>query len=400
MQRYLVSASCIDGFRSQESPEGWIIHMVVKESTQTHRSGNKEKHRNYPFISVIVPVRNEAEQIGTTLSQLVNQEYPSDSYEIIVADGRSTDDTRDRVMQLASRHRIIRLIDNPRRWSSAGRNAAIRAARGDYVLLIDGHCEIRNRNYLSDLADDFMATGADCIGRPQSLEVTGASRIQQAIAVARSCWLGHHPASHIYSHQSGFVPPESVAVAYRRSIFTGVGLFDERFDACEDYEFNHRIAKAGMRCYFSARLEVHYHPRRSLSGLYHQMIRYGRGRVRLLRKHPETFSLASLAPAGFLMGLILGPIMAIFWTILWIPYVIAIVIYLIIVLAVSIQLSIHNCSFELMLLLPQVFATLHAGAGVGVLWELIIGKSVDVETPIPANIFSRKKPISEQSKEL
>ena len=78
------------------------------------------------------------------------------------------------------------------------------------------------------------------------------------------------------------MPPHSVAIAYRRGVFEKVGLFDERFDACEDVEFNHRVARAGLRCWFTPRVGVHYYPRSSLSGLFRQMVRYGRGRVRLL----------------------------------------------------------------------------------------------------------------------
>src|SRR3954453_9663892 len=95
-----------------------------------------------PFISVIVPVRNEARFITRTLSQLLGQHYPAHRFEVLVADGRSTDATCDLVRALQAKHPTLRLLDNPKRWSSAGRNAAVRAARGDIVLLVDGHCDL------------------------------------------------------------------------------------------------------------------------------------------------------------------------------------------------------------------------------------------------------------------
>src|SRR5262249_36762545 len=163
-----------------------------------------------------------------------------------------------------------------------GRNQAICAARGDILVLVDGHCQLANHGYLRDIADAFARSDADCLGRPQSLEVFGATTLQHAIAAARSSRLGHHPASFIYSGVERFVPPQSVAVAYRRSVFETVGLFDETFDACEDVEFNHRVAQAGLSCFFTPRIGVRYYPRASLAGLFRQMARYGRGRVRLL----------------------------------------------------------------------------------------------------------------------
>src|SRR5262249_2194741 len=170
------------------------------------------------------------------------------------------------------------------------RGAAGGAGGGVVCVGTDGLCARPTRRYLGDLADAFARSGADCVGRPQPLDVSDATPLQRAIAAARSSRLGHQPDSHVYSSAEGFVPPHSVAVAYRRSVFETVGLFDETFDACEDVELNHRVARAGMRCYFTPRVAVHYYPRSCLTGLFRQMMRYGAGRVRLLRKHPETFS--------------------------------------------------------------------------------------------------------------
>src|SRR5262249_51294765 len=146
---------------------------------------------------------------------------------VLVADGESTDDTPAIVRTLQTRYHNLRCLHNPRRWSSAGRNLAVREARGDLLVVVDGHCEIPGSDYLRKLASAFARTAADCIGRPQPLEPTGATPLQWAIAAARSSWLGHHPASHIYSATEQMVRSESVAVAYRREVFDLVGRFDE-----------------------------------------------------------------------------------------------------------------------------------------------------------------------------
>jgi GT2 family glycosyltransferase len=324
-----------------------------------------------PFISIIVPVRNEATFIADTLERLFAQDYPADRFEVLVADGRSIDDTRTIVQALTERFGNLRLLDNPWQWSSAGRNVAVTAARGDVVLLVDGHCQIDSLRYLADLADAFTRSGADSVGRPQPLDVSGASRLQRAIAAARASRLGHHPASHIWSGREGFVPPQSVAVAYRREVFERVGLFDDRFDACEDVEFNHRLARAGLSCYFTPRATVRYFPRDSLGGLYRQMVRYGRGRVRLLRKHPDTFSPAGFIPALFLAGLVLGPLLACFVSGLWLVYAGVLALYTALLLGFSAAIAARQRDLRLLPLLPGVFATVHVGAGAGVWWELL-----------------------------
>jgi len=338
------------------------------------------------FISVIIPVRNEARFIEPTLTYLVNQDYDPDRFEILVVDGQSTDGTPALVAKFAQAHTNVHIFDNPRRLSSAARNIAIRHARGDVVLLVDGHCELADRGYLRKLAAAFDRSGADCIGRPQPLDIAGASPLQRAIAAARSSRLGHHPDSFIYASEEKFVPAKSVAVAYRRKVFEQVGYFDENFDACEDVELNHRVDIAGLKCYFTPEVAVHYAPRDTLGGLFRQLVRYGRGRVRLLRKHPETFSVSSLVPGLFVAGVLLGPLAGLAWPPLAAVYVGVLLLYASIVVAGSIAVAHHAHDYRLVGWLPLVFATVHAGSGTGLLLELFRPARAKVSSSTPGDL--------------
>jgi succinoglycan biosynthesis protein ExoA len=325
----------------------------------------------HPFITVLVPVRNEARFLARTLEQLVGQEYPADRFEVLVVDGCSTDATRAIAGSIALDRPQVRVLDNPRRLSSAARNIGLRAARGDLIVVVDGHCELEGRGYFRNLVAAFERSGADCLGRPQPLDVTGATPLQQAIAVARSSWLGHHPDSFIYSSREQFVPAKSVAIAYRRAVFDVVGSFDVSFDACEDVELNHRIDRAGLRCLLAPELAIRYFPRSSLRGLFFQLTRYGRGRVRLIRKHPDTLSAGSLIPAAWMAGLMTGPLGCLAWSPLWRVYFGVASFYLAVVLATSAEAALRRRRPRLLGWLPLVFATVHAGAGCGALCELL-----------------------------
>jgi succinoglycan biosynthesis protein ExoA len=327
--------------------------------------------RTSPYITVIVPVRNEARFIRRTIEQLVSQVYPDDRFEILVVDGCSSDDTRSIAESMAAAYPQVTVITNLGMLSSSARNLGVSRARGHLIAVIDGHCDLDGPNYFRDLADAFERSGADCLGRPQPLDVSGATPLQEAIAAARSSWLGHHPDSFIYSASERFVPAKSVAVAYRREVFDAVGPFDERFDACEDVEFNHRIDRAGLRCFFTPAIQVRYFPRGSLASLFHQMARYGRGRVRLLRKHPETFSPGGFIPAAWLAGLVLGPLVALVWAPLWWAYGAAIALYAVTVATTSAVIAMRRRSLRLFAWLLLVFPSVHAGSGWGVLTELI-----------------------------
>ena len=97
-----------------------------------------------PFITIVMPVRNEERFIASTVSQLLSQDYPMNQYEIIVADGESMDGTRDIVQEIAKTNPQVILMSNSGRLPSSGRNVGFKNGRGDIFLVIDGHCKIDN----------------------------------------------------------------------------------------------------------------------------------------------------------------------------------------------------------------------------------------------------------------
>jgi succinoglycan biosynthesis protein ExoA len=126
------------------------------------------------------------------------------------------------------------------------------------------------------------------------------------------------------------------------------------------------------------------------------MVRYGRGRMRLLRKHPETFSPLGFTPALFVAFVLLGP-----WGLLfakaagWL-YAAGLLTYVGLVAAFSIVLALRARRVALSALLPVVFVTLHAGAGCGILLEAIRPKR-----HAPANDFPERTVVAcEVTREL
>jgi GT2 family glycosyltransferase len=261
-------------------------------------------------ISVIVPVRNEARSIEHTLRLLLTQNFPRADYEVIVADGFSTDPTVAIVRRLQGEFENLKLVYNPGRYSSAGRNVAIRHATKEIVVVVDGHCHVPDRDYLRNLATAFEQSGADCLGRPQPLDVPNPSPFQRAVSAARASRLGHNPDSDIYSNEPKFVPPQSTAVAYRRTVLHRIGLFDEAFDACEDVEFNERVHAAGLTCWFTPTVKIVYEPRVSFRALFYQLSRYGLGRARLAFKHPRSLSVPALVPPLWAAWVLLGGLLS------------------------------------------------------------------------------------------
>ncbi len=323
-------------------------------------------------ITVIVPVRNESACIEATLRSLLEQDYPPDRFEVIVADGQSTDDTVAIVRRLQDRYANLKFYYNPYRFSSGGRNVALHHATGDYIVIVDGHTTVPTPNYLREVAQAFEESGAATLGRPQPLRVENATAFQRGLAAARESILGHNPHSDIYSEVARWVPPQNVAVAYRREVFETVGFFDTRFDACEDVEFNTRVDAAGFRCYFTPKIRIDYHPRATWRGLFYQMMRYGKGRARLAWKHPHSLTLPAVVPSAFLLWLLLTGILGWVITPLAAVFLLSLGVYLLAIVGVTIDLAIRKTKTALWVA-PLALPTIHLGFGWGFLKELAWG---------------------------
>jgi succinoglycan biosynthesis protein ExoA len=321
-----------------------------------------------PRVTIMLPVRNEAQHIETTLRQLYEQSYPRDRFEVIVADGMSDDATAEIVRQFAGTHPdfALRLVSNRKRVSSAGRNLAVAHGTGSYYLLVDGHVFIPTRNLVADMVSAALVHGAQVLGRPQPLSPPDIGEFQRFVALARQSPLAHSGESFIYSEFEGWTSPISIGVMYRRDVFDVVGKFDESFDAAEDLEFNYRVERAGIRCFTSSRFAVYYYPRASFRELCRQMRRYGYGRAAFVFKHPERFRPETIVPAGFVVTVagLLG--VGAFWRPGWTALAALLLIYASILTAEGFRLArIRGASFSWRL--PAIIACVHVGLGVGFL---------------------------------
>ena len=124
-----------------------------------------------PTVSVIIAARNEQENIGSILNDLIQQKYPQDRYEMIVANDHSTDDTAARVRKLADQHHNIRLLDkgdNPKNFSPKkfAIQTAVGMARGDIILATDADCRV-GRDWIATMASYFKPSVGFVIGFSQ-----------------------------------------------------------------------------------------------------------------------------------------------------------------------------------------------------------------------------------------
>jgi len=271
-------------------------------------------------------VRNEAAHLGDVLRQLQAQTLSPEDYEVLVVDGHSEDGTADLVRGHMADMPNLSLLENPAGWASAARNCGAAAARGQYVLFIDGHCTIREPDMLAAALEAFRR-GERCLSRPQPLVEANGHGFGSAVSLARGSIIGHYAPSKIYSCQDLHCNPLTAGCGYDLDLYRSLGGIDETFDAAEDLEFNYRVHRAGVKAFHSGKFSVEYRPRKSFMGLFRQMYRYGYGRARLTRKHPRAVSgmglMLGLLALVFLLLPILGLWQPHFWS-LWtaaaVPY--------------------------------------------------------------------------------
>lgn len=253
-----------------------------------------------PFVSVIMPVRNEATSIERSVLSVLDQDYAPNAMELIVADGMSTDGTRAILEALSARDHRLRLISNPGLIMAKGFNEGFRESRGEIVLMMGGHAEM-SPSYVSKCVEVLRNGVADCVGGV--LATIPKDDRSEAIAIALRSRFGVGNASfRVGTDQPKFV--DTVAFgAYRRDILERAGLLDEELIRNQDDELNYRLRKMGARILLAPEIHCRYYSRSSLRKLWRQYFLYGFWKVRVLQKHPRQMQLRQFAPVIFVLGL-------------------------------------------------------------------------------------------------
>jgi len=244
------------------------------------------------LVTIAMPAYNEEHFIEACIASVQAQDYPRDQIEILVADGRSTDATRDILARLAAADPRIRMIDNPDRLQAAGLGLVVKAARGDVIVRMDVHCEYAP-DYIRKCVETLEQTGADNVGGAQRARAKTA--FQRALCAALTSPLGVGGARYRSADAEGFVDTVFLG-AFRRRVFETVGLWDPRAITNEDTELNQRILESGGQIYLSRDIVVHYYPRGSFRALAKQYFKYGRGRARTLLKLGRFSNLRPVIP--------------------------------------------------------------------------------------------------------
>jgi len=258
------------------------------------------------LITVIIPCRNEASFIGPCLDSVLAGDVPADRLEIIVADGMSTDGTRETVARYCAKYPSIRLIDNPKFTVSPALNAGIRLAKGELIIRLDAHSQYPP-SYIADCAALLEKTGAANAGGSVINVANGNNPWAEPIRFVTGHVFGVGNGACRTSDRAGFVDTVPFGT-FRREIFQKAGFFDERLTRNQDNEFNARLIRAGYKIAFDPKIKIQYRNQASLSGLLFQAYYTGMWNVYTLRLCPYTFRWRRFIPPLFVLYLLLLPV--------------------------------------------------------------------------------------------
>ena len=238
----------------------------------------------YPFISVVVGIRNEERFIEECIESLLRLDYPQDSYEIIIVDGMSTDKTRDLVQKYP-----VRLLLNERKNVAAARNLGVKNARGDLVAFTDGDCKVYSQ-WLKILVLEIQNAPDDvvCVGGPNLIFDTDPI-FGRVVGYAQETFLGSGGSAQSKNstkkHYVSSLP--NCNAMYKKSAIQEVGCFDERFLIGQDGDLNYRIGKRGHKFLYIPEAQVLHHRRGTFKSFSVRMFKYGMWMAELFKKHGE-----------------------------------------------------------------------------------------------------------------
>lgn len=229
----------------------FIMNVALVIIWLSNKPYQKQTKQDFlPYISVIIPVRNEAGNIINLLKDLESQTYPKDQFEVIVADDDSTDNTLALLkdfQKVVSMELIINaLLPNEHNVSPKKRaiDSSIQLANGELIVTTDGDCRV-GAKWLETLAHFQAEKKAYLISSPVTFikdANMGLKHLWQQIqTIEFSSLIGSGACSVLIKRPNMC---NGANLAYLKSVFHEVGGFtgNENLASGDDEFLMHKIA--------------------------------------------------------------------------------------------------------------------------------------------------------------
>jgi len=266
-------------------------------------ANNGKAIQDTPFISIICPVRNAERTMDTTMQYLLNADYPREKMEIILADGGSTDGTIDIIKRWQEKYQFIKLVEVKNSKSPGfARNAALKIARGDFVLFTDADCA-PHKDWIHKILSPFFKDPKIGLvgGEIFTLRTDPDNAVESYCEQIKFLTIGnrvgkksggYYPEVKKYlpsevngSQTSPFFATANAAVSKRALDDIGRKFWDEI--TAEDVDFSLRIMQKGYKIFFEPAAIVDHMHRATPEQFYKQLWGYGFGHPLLVKTHAK-----------------------------------------------------------------------------------------------------------------
>lgn len=232
-----------------------------------------------PFVSVLIPARNESKNIGACLEAVSKQNYPQDKYEVIVIDDRSTDGTAETARAFESRIPSLKVITVRQTPSGIAPkkhalNVGIGESRGEIILCTDADCRPKPE-WIETMASGFDEQTGMVIGYSPIAPSCALSFFQHFTAIDGLALASLACATTAFGQTA---TATGRSLAYRKKTFEDVGGFSKiaSFISGDDDLLMHRVKHTTWKiayCY-QTDAQVETGPPESFRQLFHQKIRH------------------------------------------------------------------------------------------------------------------------------
>ncbi|MDZ7724658.1 MAG: glycosyltransferase [candidate division KSB1 bacterium] len=256
---------------------------------------------NMPRITIVVVCYNAIKTIKACFESLVRQTFRDDLYEIVFVDNQSTDGTLEWLHTNASRHANARVVVNPVRNIAKSRNIGLAEAQSPYVAYIDSDCTAPH-NWLKRLAEGYRhyaETDAKLVGvGGANVPPPDQGRFYTTLNIFLNTFLGSHGSVQGKRFESDCYVPHlpTVNVLYRKKEIAALKFDEALGNIGEDQDLSFRLSKAGYRLLYLKDAAVVHFMRDSPGSWMQNMFVYGKGRARLILKHPRFVEPILFAP--------------------------------------------------------------------------------------------------------
>lgn len=252
------------------------------------------------MICVVVPARNEEQDLGACLAALMAQEGDPARMEILVVDDASTDGTLEIARRLAGRPGSrVRVIAGPGRGASAARNAGARAASAPILLFTDADCR-PVPGWASALERALEADGVAA--------VTGRQASDQRGVVARLVQLEVDEKHRRLRSGRRAMFADTASAGYRADVFRALGGFDEGLRRFEDTDLAFRLVSAGHAVEIVPGAVVYHRHVENLLAYFRRKRHLGLWGAAVYRRHPARLLEDSRTPWSMRLQMAFAPL--------------------------------------------------------------------------------------------